>query len=58
MREKKVLMITKVTAVWDRLDEFHEHWQRENLPFWLEHGVHHIGSYVNYHGGQKNQIRQ
>lgn len=38
------------------MDEFHEYWQRENLPFWTEHGARHIGSYVNYLGAQKSQI--
>ena len=56
MTDKKVLLITKVDAVWNRLDEFHEYWERKNLPFWIEHGAKHIGSYVNYLGGQKNQI--
>jgi len=56
MSDKKVLMITKVTAVWSRMKEFHEYWHREALPFWTEHGAKHIGSYTGYLGGNKNEI--
>ena len=56
MPDKKVLMITKVDAVWGKLDEFNESWEKTNLPFWLENGARHIGSFVNYLGGPKSQI--
>jgi len=56
MPGKKVLMITKVNAVWSSINEFNEYWEKENLPFWLEHGAKHIGSFVNYLGGPKSQI--
>jgi hypothetical protein len=56
MAGKRVLMVTKVSAVWSSLDEFNKYWEKENLPFWLEHGAKHVGSFVNYLGEPKNQI--
>ena len=56
MAEKKVLMITRVNAVWSSLEEFNEHWGTKNLPFWEEHGAKHLGSFANYLGAKKNQI--
>lgn len=56
MAGKRVLMITKVNAIWDSLEEFNKYWNEENLPFWLQNGARHIGSFVNYLGGPKNQI--
>ncbi len=56
MERKRILMITKVNAVWNSLHEFNKYWEMENLPFWLENGAKHIGSFVNYLGGPKNQI--
>ena len=34
MPEKRVLMITKVNAVWSSIDEFHKFWEKESLPNW------------------------
>ena len=56
MPGKKVLMVTRVNAVWSTLSEFNESWEKTNLPFWLEHGARHLGSFVNYLGGPKSQI--
>ena len=56
MPGKRVLMITKVDAVWETIGEFHEYWEKENLPFWVEHGAKHIGSFTNYLGSSKSQI--
>lgn len=56
MGKRKVLLMTKVDAVWERMPEFHEYWQEHNLPFWEQHGARHIGSFVNHVGGAKNQI--
>ena len=56
MAGKRVLMMTKVNAIWSSLEEFNKHWEKENLPFWLEQGAKHIGSFVNYLGGPKSQI--
>jgi hypothetical protein len=56
MAGKKVLLITKVNVIWSSLGEFNKYWEKENLPFWLENGAKHIGSFVNYLGGPKNQI--
>lgn len=56
MAGKRVLMMTKVNAIWSSLEEFNKYWEKENLPFWLEHGAKHIGSFVNYLGGPKSQI--
>lgn len=56
MKESKVLLMTRVTTVWSKLDEFNEYWGRTNLPFWTENGARHIGSYTNYLGGKKAEI--
>lgn len=56
MAEKRVLMITKVDAVWEKIEEFHKYWEEKSLPVWEENGANHIGSFVGYLGGQKNQI--
>lgn len=53
---RRVLLVTKVDAVWSRLGEFHEHWRVHNLPFWEQHGARHVGSFVNYMGGPKSQV--
>ncbi|MFC1532485.1 NIPSNAP family protein [Thermodesulfobacteriota bacterium] len=56
MAEKRVLMITKVDAVWNKIEEFHMYWEEKSLPVWEENSAKHIGSFVNYLGGPKNQI--
>jgi len=56
MVPKKVIMITKVTVKWDKLEEFHEWWEKVSLPNWIEHGARHIGSFENYLGDKKNVI--
>ena len=56
MGEKRVLMITKVDAVWNKIEEFHKYWEEKSLPVWEENGAKHIGSFVNYLGGPRNQI--
>ena len=56
MTDKRVLMITKVDAVWNKLEEFHKYWGEKSLPVWEENGAKHIGSFVNHLGGPKNQI--
>lgn len=53
---RRVLLVTQVDAVWDRLDEFHEYWRDHNLPFWEQHGARHVGSFVNHLGGPKSRI--
>jgi hypothetical protein len=52
---RKVLMITEVTAHWDRMAEFNERWERENLPYWLENGARYIGSFTNHLGDDTNK---
>lgn len=56
MTQRRVLLMTKVDAVWNRIDEFHEYWRTHNLPFWEQNGARHVGSFVNYLGGSKSQI--
>jgi hypothetical protein len=56
MPPKKVLMITKVTVHWDKLEAFNEWWEKGSLPTWRTHGANYIGSYENYLGGKKNEI--
>ncbi len=56
MAGKRVLMMTKVNAKWSSLEEFNKYWEKENLPFWVQNGAKHIGSFVNYLGEPKNQI--
>lgn len=53
---RSVLLVTKVDAVWSRLDEFHDYWRTHNLPFWEQHGARHVGSFVNHLGGSKSQV--
>lgn len=53
---KKVYEMIKVTVPFDKVGEFNEYWTREALPIWLEHGVKHIGSFLNYVGGPTNEI--
>jgi hypothetical protein len=56
MAGRRVMMMTKVNAIWSSLEEFNKYWEKENLPFWLQNGATHIGSFVNHLGGPKNQI--
>lgn len=56
MSTRKVLLMVKVNAVWTLLDEFHEYWQRVNLPDWELRGARHIGSYTGIAGAPVNEI--
>ena len=56
MSEKKVYLLLKVSIDRRQLAEFNEYWARESLPYWLERGAKHVGSFVNYVGEHTNEI--
>lgn len=50
----KVLFMVKITT--DKVRDFNIFWAKESLPYWIEHGGKHIGSYVYKVNGPSNVI--
>ncbi|MBI2831423.1 MAG: NIPSNAP family protein [Chloroflexi bacterium] len=39
-----------------KLEEFHDFWVRESLPYWEKHGIKHIGSWESMIGNDQNEV--
>jgi hypothetical protein len=55
MADRKIIMITELTAYWSKMDEFNRIWKEKFLPYWEANGARHLGSYASYLGENKNK---